>query len=190
MATKPTKPGKRLRAGIVPYTNDDTGELVFLFGKEIFGKWSALAGTVEPNENIQEAAAREFVEEAMGFYNEADIMPYLDDNLKLVITDKSAISHYYLVPFEWDPNLPAYFKNVTQFFLRCTGNKKNKWGVPVIGTCNEGLFEKSDLGWFRLTDLTNMPPNVMRETFGVNASKLVRGLLALDWRAPNDETEV
>ena len=181
MATKQEKRTKRLRAGVVPHAKDDEGELVFLFGKEIYGKWSALAGTVESGEDIREAAVREFVEEAMGFYREEDILPFLDEDEKLVITEKSATSHYYLVPFEWDPNLPSYFKNVTQFFLRCTGNRKNRWGVPTIGTCNEGLFEKSDLEWFRMSDLVNMSLDDIRDVFGVKAVKFVIALIELDW---------
>lgn len=185
-----TRQPKRLRAGVIPYATDDEGETVFLLGKEIYGKWSALAGTVEQGENIKEAAAREFAEEAMGFYKEEDILLFLNDDHKLIIPDKSAISHYYLVPFEWDPNLPGYFRNVTKFLLRCTGNKKNKWGVPVIGTCSEGLFEKSDLAWFRLSDLITMTGDIVRTIFGINATKLIRSLIALDWDMTGDETTV
>ncbi len=190
MATKQAKTPKRLRAGIIPYTTDDDGELVVLFGKELYGKWSALAGTVEPTEDISEAAVREFVEEAMGLFREEDLLTYLDESQKVVTDDAKATSHYYLVHFEWDPNLPAYFSNVTRFFLRCTGNQKNKWGVPIIGTCTDGLFEKSELAWFRISDLGKMSTDVLKETFGISAAKLVRLLLKVDWTSPDGTTLV
>jgi len=172
---------KRIRAGIIPYAYDDNSELVFLFGKEIYGKWSALAGTVKDNEDLAHAAVREFVEEIMGFYKEDDLLSYLNEDNKLVVIDDETISYYYLVPFVWDPNLPRYFANVTLFLLRCTGGKKNKWGVPTLGTCDDGLFEKSMIDWFPLSSLISMTYTETRRLFGRKATSMIQSLLRFVW---------
>ena len=172
---------RRSRAGIIPYSIDDQGNSVILLGKEIFGKWSPFAGGVEEGENIAEAATREFVEEIMGFFLEDEIQPLLDDNKLLVIRGREDVSYYYPARFYYDPILPVYFENITKFFLRCTGGRQNRWGVPEIGTCTEGLFEKSEIAWFRVSELRAMDRRRSEQLFNFKAREALRELLKANY---------
>lgn len=171
----------RVRAGIIPFGYNDQDEVVFLFGREIFGRWAPLAGTVEPSEDIVEAAIREFVEESMGLFHRDDLINDMASARHIVIEDRTATSHYYLVPTSWDPRLPIYFSNVTRLMLSCTGGKTNRWNVPSLGTCQEGLFEKSKISWFTLRELSTMTPTQKKDVFNVRGIAIVNHLLRLHW---------
>lgn len=179
--TSALAPLRRLRAGIIPYSRNENGKIVFLFGKEIFGKWSPFAGRVEPGEDLKIAAAREFVEEIMGFFSEIEIVNRIVDKNKLVIGTKTSISHLYLIPVSYDPNLPNYFINITNFFLRCTGGKKNEWGIPILDGCQDGYFEKSEIDWFTLEEIRRMSMEQRKEYFGTSCNKVLNALITRRW---------
>lgn len=175
---------KRLRAGILPYAYDDDNTPVFLLGKEIFGKWSPLAGTVEKGETPQEAAIREFTEECMGFYTKDYLEPFVKKDNLITLEDDSTFTYYYLVPFDWNWQLPYFFESVTKFLLPYTEGKKNRWGVPTFGS-KDGLFEKSEIRWFTLDELLNMGVKKKRNIFNYETRQLINKIKVINWIARN-----
>ena len=175
---------KRVRGGIIPYYYDEgDNETFFLLGKQIYGKWSPLGGTIERGEQIIDGAIREFIEEIMGLYRKEDIEPYIMEDDKIVTQDYDTIDYHYLVPFDWEPNLPMFFQNISDFFKRCAGNRRNAWGLPVLGKCQEGLFEVGEIGWFTLSSLKGMTDAEKDDFFGKKASRrrVIEMLFTIKW---------
>jgi ADP-ribose pyrophosphatase YjhB (NUDIX family) len=170
-----------LRAGVIPYARDPEGVVNFLLGKEIFGKWSAFAGTIEFGETPRLAGVREFVEETMGLFNLSNVLAATHDDDKIVLEDSKTITYLYFMEMEWERSISYYFRNITQFLMGCTGGRKNKWGVPILGTCNEGLFEKSEINWYSLIELEVMDEKRMREVFNDGGYRMVKRLLSIKW---------
>lgn len=172
----------RQRAGVILYAFSSSDDLCFLLGKEKFdGYWSPLAGTVEVGESLVEAACREFVEESMGLFSYEEILFQVETTSTIItIVDDAAISSYYLIPSQWEPNIPFYFDNVTKFFLRCTGNQVNQWGIPILSSvCRDGLFEKTALAWWSSCYLKTMlaSPEICHRWMGPYGFKLIASLL-------------
>lgn len=148
----------------MPYSYSPSGDVIFLLGEEVNGYWGEFGGGVEKGETITECAAREFVEESMGFFTQDDfygkdkVIPNYTPSTKSIVTnnitlytleDKTAVSYIYLLEIAFNKNLPYYFSNVLANFTKCV-TETNEWGVPVIPSCPDGYIEKTSIGWYTL----------------------------------------
>lgn len=167
---------KRKRVGIIPYSFDDEGKDVVLLGKERGAKWSPFAGGLEANETLQEGAVREFVEEINGFFSRSEIMPLVSDDNKIVINYSYSISYYYIIDLYYDPVLPGYFKNVSDYFTSLANGRKDQWGTPILCDTCEGALEKEEIKWFRLEDFVQMSTDQVFNTFNRDTTKLLNKL--------------
>ena len=183
MSYQPSKQSnKDLRAGVIPY-DIINGEIWILLGKEN-DKWSPFAGHVEPGEDIKKAACREFLEEIMGLFLEKDVEDYTIEDSKIVVIDRRSITHLYLFNIDYDVRIPYYFESITKFFLKCTGDKKDQWNTPILGTCKAGLFEKEVIAWFSLTEIETMTNQKRKEFFSYRGEKTIEMLMEKFYQQP------
>lgn len=148
--------------GVIPYALDPVdNQHYILLGKEHSqhdwydqNKWAHFAGGMEVTDpNLKMASARECYEESMGFLGSLDeIYNQLDDNYCLKYDNVCA----YLLPIEYNPQLPILYKNVHGYLTRCTISHPTKPGYDYLPSCPEGFFEKTDIGWFSTQQLQKM----------------------------------
>lgn len=136
-------------AGILPVALYK-GQLYFLFGKErerpneTARGWADFGGGHEDGEKPIETAAREGAEESSGFLgNRYKIANKLKKRKVTIKTDNKQYTTYVL-PIEYDENLPKYFNNQISF-LKTYVNKKE--------LNNTTMYEKEQLRWFPLSSL-------------------------------------
>ena len=128
--------------GILPIAIHNQ-KLYFLFGREVQDKmWGDFGGGREGKETRFQTAIREGCEELDGFLGcESALKKLVTDNLvSQVDTEKLRT---YLFEIKYDENLPFYFNNHHKFITKHLHNKVNK----------KGLFEKSQIKWFSITEL-------------------------------------
>lgn len=121
------------------------GKLKFLFGKEAGDKkWSDFGGGREGNESKFETAIREGCEELNGFLGCKNQLKNLVKSKQIAVIDTKGL-HTYLFLIDYDHNLPYYYNNNFKFIKQKMPYKVNK----------KGLFEKSEIGWFSIEELTH-----------------------------------
>jgi 8-oxo-dGTP pyrophosphatase MutT (NUDIX family) len=135
-------------AGVLPIAIHNK-QVYLLLGKEAgSGGWSDFGGGRENNESHLETAIREGVEELNGFLgSETDMRKMIKENGVGVATTEKPIYKCFIVQIDHDPLLPTYFNS--NFKLM---NRKLKAEVKK----HNGLFEKSEIQWFRLEDLKKL----------------------------------
>jgi hypothetical protein len=130
-------------AGILPVTMYK-GKLYFLFGKEVKdNKWGDFGGGTEHKESKFQTAIREGYEELDGFLgSQHQLKALVNSNY---VTELEHLKYkVFLFKLDYDKNLPIYFKNHHQFI------KKH---FPEEIKEKNGLFEKSEIGWWSLEDM-------------------------------------
>ena len=132
-------------AGILPIAKYNN-KLYFLFGMESCNKggWSDFGGKTEKNEKPLETALREGYEELNGFlgnYNE--LKKLVTNNFVLEINKRDNNYSSFLFLVDYDANICKYFNNNFNLI-------KDK--LPHLIDKN-GLFEKSKIEWFTISDL-------------------------------------
>ena len=132
-----------MAGGILPVARYK-GQLFFLFGREVGdGKWSDFGGRREGDETPWETAIREGSEELNGFFgNTKDLGVLVNNNAVYRVHINSYDT--YIFQIDYDANLPNYFVNNHRFI------KKH---LPKEVRKGNGLFEKSEIAWFSLTEL-------------------------------------
>ena len=132
-------------AGILPVTMSN-GILLFLMGKErSTNLWSDFGGSSEFGEQPIKTAIREGGEELNGILG-------IDDNLYKKVTDSMIspieFNRYtsFLFNLDYDTNLINTFKNNNNFAEVYLNDKINKQ--------HNGLFEKSEIKWFTINELS------------------------------------
>jgi hypothetical protein len=148
-------------AGILPFTTSN-GKVLYLLGREHIqnnwtgsNKWSDFGGATD-GDTATVAAGREFYEETMGiiFHSAKEAT---DAVVKDAIDVKLANGNMFLLAIRFDPELPARFNSVVNYFRQCTRadtyGKKGYFGIP---TCPEGLFEKMQAGWFSKEEIIDL----------------------------------
>ena len=135
-------------AGVLPIAIHNK-QVYLLLGKEAgSGGWSDFGGGREKNESHLETAIRESVEELNGFLGtESDMRSRIKENGVGIITTEKPIYKSFIIKIDYDPLLPKYFNS--NFKLM---NRKLKDQVKK----HNGLFEKSEVQWFRLEDLKKL----------------------------------
>ena len=135
-------------AGVLPIAIHNK-QVYLLLGKEAgSGGWSDFGGGRENNETHLDTAIREGVEELNGFLGtETDMRKMIKENGVGVITTENPVYKSFIIKVDYDPVLPKYFNS--NFKLM---NRKLKAEVKK----HNGLFEKSEIMWFRLNDLNKL----------------------------------
>jgi len=142
--------------GVLPVSVYD-GDIYVLCGKEKYIKnwdgsdrFAGFGGRKEQNETNRRCAARECYEESMGFLGtESDIFKKLHTKHDDYI-GTSVMNSYkcYWIQFPYDPYLPDTYRNVYEYLKKCDSMTK---------TAQEnGCFEKTELMYFKLTELCHM----------------------------------
>jgi hypothetical protein len=121
------------------------GKLIFLFGKEVSGKkWGDFGGGREGNETSFETAIREGCEELDGFLGcQSKLRMRVKKNMIGTIDTEGLKTYIFLT--DYDENLPVYFNNHHYFIKKNLPHNINK----------DGLFEKSEIAWFTIEELTH-----------------------------------
>lgn len=171
-------------AGILIYSFDEKGNIVFLLGKENnnlhsskSNKYSDFGGSREKNESVIETAIREFDEESMSAI--LDI-----DTLKEKINDKNTfnvnINNYteYVIKIEYNKTIPLVYNRIIQKLddCMCYTSKDTKKYKYQIKSCPDGYLEKSEMKWFNLMDLKKNIKNLRKE-FIPTITKIINILL-------------
>jgi hypothetical protein len=133
-------------AGVLPVAIVK-GKLKFLFGKEAGEKkWGDFGGGREGRETKFETAIREGCEELNGFLGCQNQLKKLVKSNEVAVIDTQGL-HTYLFLIDYDENMCHYFNNNFKFMKQKMPHKINK----------NGLFEKSEIGWFSIEELKHSP---------------------------------
>jgi hypothetical protein len=160
--------------GIQPIAiNPVTKEVYLLVGREQdygdgwydSGKYAGFGGKREKGETPDECAVREGYEETMGILGNKDELRELIKKrcIRMINFDGYFM---YIVAIPYDDNLPIIFNNVYEYFNQCldikatqkkTDKKKSQKKKRIaIGKCPIGFFEKRDIKWVSLTEMTTI----------------------------------
>jgi hypothetical protein len=125
-------------------------KLYFLFGKErdrpneTARGWADFGGGSEVGETKYQTASREGAEELSGFLGNKKKIRSLLHKKKLVIKTDDKNYTTFIVPIEYDENLPKYFNNQISFINSYVGNYKLN---------NTTMYEKQEIKWYTLNML-------------------------------------
>ena len=136
--------------GILPVALKNN-KLYFLFGLENelddTPGWADFGGGHEKHESMFDTAAREGCEELNGFLGcENDIKLQMIQNKILHLKYKTYTSHLFKI--DYDDNLPLYYNNNYEFFIKYLPKVKN---AP-----HNGLLEKMQIKWFSMDDIKQL----------------------------------
>ena len=128
--------------GVLPVARHQ-GRLYFLFGREVQdGTWSDFGGGKEGKETYWQTAMREGSEELNGFLEAREIAELVKNHGVFEFHNDGYTT--YVFEIDYDKNLPDYFAKNHRFI------KKH---LPKEVTRNNGLFEKSTVAWFSLSEM-------------------------------------
>lgn len=155
-------------AGILPvaiYKN----QLYFLFGKErdrpleTARGWADFGGGNDYKETNLSTAAREGAEELSGFLgNRNKIKNHLRKKKMTIKTDDNNYTTF-IVPIDYDTNLPKYFNNQISFINEYVDNYKLN---------NTTMYEKQEIKWYTIGMLKNNK-NKFREFYREIINKII-----------------
>jgi len=132
-----------MAGGVLPVARH-RGRIYFLFGREAHdGKWSDFGGGKEGKETHWQTAMREGSEELNGFFGSASEVAELVKNHGVIELHSEGYTTF-VFEIDYDDNLPHYFAKNHRFI------KKH---LPREVTKNNGLFEKSAVAWFSLSEM-------------------------------------
>ena len=147
-------------AGILIYAKRPDGCIVFLLGKENKGTdtsrnglYSDFGGHRDNNENPIDTAYREFKEETMNAIGKNElILKILEKPRLLYVGDKNY--HEYVIQLDYDEHLPGIYNRIMKELENCMTYKKyRKHKHLSLSTCPVGLCEKSELKWFKPSEI-------------------------------------
>lgn len=161
--------------GVLPYAKNN-GNVYFLLGRESIvpnwsesGKFSDSGGAPhDQNEDSLISAARECFEETMGILGcETTLKSLLTQNASKTLIP-SMRSLIYILPIDYDENLPTHFNRIYNYLTKCMGEHSVWKGFKHISSCPEGYCEKIEMKWVsrnELTIATNNQDNNYRSSF-------------------------
>lgn len=155
-------------AGLLPVALVNN-KLYFLFGKErdrpneTARGWADFGGGHEDGETAIVTAAREGAEELSGFLGDKYSITKLLKKKKHVI--KTDSNHYtaYIVPINFDKNLPLYFNNQIKFLNTYVDSKKLN---------HTTMYEKEEIKWYSVNMLKRYKKK-FREFYQEIVSKII-----------------
>lgn len=134
-------------AGILPIAKHN-GKIYMLLGKENKGGWSDFGGGREKGESLLDTAVREGTEELNGFLgNETEMRRLIKEKGLGILETEKPVYKCYLVQIDYDANMPKYFSGNFKLMNRKLKNEVLK---------HNGLFEKSEIKWVKMSELKNM----------------------------------
>ena len=141
----------RYSAGILPYTFDQNGKLLFLLGKDNDGDWSDFGGRCEfkdRNEPIN-TATREFYEETLGaVLTIQECIPLMSDTQKIISKTLNGSPYYmYLVYID--------LVNYSDTFNKTSNFLKYQFDIRQISK----IIEKVSVRWVSMDTLLNCIEN-------------------------------
>ena len=147
---------KKIYAGVIPYSFDHEGRLVYLLGREkpskksyINNKWSDFGGSPEPTDTSDEdSASREAYEESMGFLGtQNEIKRLIEINKSYVFRNRGIV--VFVVHIPYDSTLPRHYADVYTYIRK---------GITNFKTCRRtGYFEKTAIAWVTKNDILDYP---------------------------------
>jgi len=141
----------RYSAGILPYTFDQNGKLLFLLGKDNDGDWSDFGGRCEVKDQNDPlcTASREFYEESLGaIMSIHECLPLMLDSKKIVSKTLNGSPYYmYLVYID--------FLNYSDTFVKVSNFLKYQFETRLVTK----LAEKVAIRWVNLDTLLNCIEN-------------------------------
>ncbi|CAH6418138.1 Hypothetical protein HVR_LOCUS10 [uncultured virus] len=150
--------------GITPYSYDEHGSITFLLGRESIipgwsesGKWSDFGGSPDhETENVLDSAVRECFEETMGILGcQQTLKDKLQTCSQIVITNDKSSAMIYLMPIEYDTNLPIHFNRIYNYLTKCSQDHPSWKGFRYIPSCPEGYYEKIEMKWVTINTIKN-----------------------------------
>ncbi|AGE52824.1 hypothetical protein PBCVFr5L_375R [Paramecium bursaria Chlorella virus Fr5L] len=162
-------------AGVLPFSRNDAGEIVFLIGRDIrdsvFSDFGGKIETVDRGDLVN-TAAREFYEEILGILCNSpyDIRKRVRELSMCLLgsTKNQHIYRMYVMEVPYYHDLPCRFKKVMNFM-----KYKN------IGN---NYIEKTELMWCTLDELLRIPKRqVFTNTINYNLNSIKR-ILTEPWR--------
>lgn len=142
-------------AGILPYTFDLNGKVLFLLGKDLDGDWSDFGGKSELNDKNDEknTASREFYEETLGsVINVTECLNKISNanTIKIVSKTLNGNPYYmYLVYIDYNNYMETF--NKTLNFIKYTHSGDKKIIFKII--------EKNCIKWIYMDTLLNCVEN-------------------------------
>ncbi len=170
-------------AGILPFSRNEQGDIVFLLGKDSRdGVFSDFGGKSEPIDNGDpvNTATREFYEETLGcLCNSPHSIRERVKKMSVMVTGttkKGNVYSMFMIEVPYIPDLPLRFKKVVNFL-----KYKN------IGSA---YIEKSELVWVSTDEMFKIPKRqVFSDTITSNAQTL-RRISTEPWRNVFEEFEI
>ncbi|AYV84158.1 MAG: peptide-methionine (R)-S-oxide reductase [Hyperionvirus sp.] len=153
--------------GILPYAFHG-GVLRFLLGREATkknwppsNKWCDFGGKPEyicvneskVRESHLQTATRECWQELMGILGCVSSLESQVEKKGSKVDIKETNSVTYLLPIDYDPQLPIYFNRIYNYLIRCTRVHPELEGVIYIPTCPEGYIEKTEMKWITYDEI-------------------------------------
>jgi 8-oxo-dGTP pyrophosphatase MutT (NUDIX family) len=133
-------------AGILPITLNK-GVIFLLLGQERHNNLLCdFGGSSNKGEKVYNTAIREGYEELNGLLGPiSELEKKVSNNLLITISYDKYTS--YVFHTKYDKNLPIYFKNMNDFAEK---NMPDKVNIK-----HNGLFEKNNIEWYKLSDFKN-----------------------------------
>jgi len=148
---KSNKSFTRYSAGILPYTFDQSGKLLFLLGKDNDNDWSDFGGRCEfkdRNDPIN-TATREFYEESLGsILNVQETNALINDSTKIVSKTLNG-SPYYMYPIYIE------YLNYSDTFTKISQFLKYQFDSSITVK----VIEKNAIRWVSIDTLLNCIEN-------------------------------
>ena len=142
------KNNNKYSAGILPYTYDNSGKILFLLGKDYEGEWSDFGGRSEirDNNNEKNTASREFFEETLGsVMHISDCINIIDSSKTLKITSRTlnGAPYYMYIVFIDFVNYNESFHKTSNFIKYQFKDNYSK------------IIEKTTIRWFTIDTILN-----------------------------------
>ena len=162
-------------AGVLPVAILNN-KLYFLFGKErnrpneTARGWADFGGGHEKNESALNTAGREGAEELSGFLGSESKIKKLLRKKKLVIKTDDNNYTTFIVPINYDKNLPVYFNNQIGFLRTYVDSRKLN---------STTMYEKEEIKWFSF-NMLNKYKNKFRPFYREIISKIIKNKCLLE----------
>lgn len=170
-------------AGILPFSRNEQGDIVFLLGKDsrdgVFSDFGGKSEQIDNGDPVN-TATREFYEETLGcLCNSPHSIRERVKKMSVMVTGttkKGNVYSMFMIEVPYIPDLPLRFKKVVNFL-----KYKN------IGSA---YIEKSELVWVSIDEMFKIPKRqVFSDTIASNAPTL-RRISSEPWRNVFEECEI
>lgn len=170
---------KFIGAGILLYSKNEKGKLVFLLGKERDGTdkkrnnlYCDFGGGRERNETPKQTAIREFSEESMDAINDINFFKKMIMNAKMVHNKNY---YEYVIKIKYNNDIVKSFNRIIKKLKKCYVCNKYK-GHKIYGIAcppELGLVEKTEFRWFTPIEILSTHKHLMRPIFVDTFRKMI-----------------